>query len=205
MTTFSVPQRIQSGGSLKLFSLLMNTNVFASSSSFLLLLWPFLMSLSLFYIIVSKASIRIFISHSTENTSFYLALFHYIQGVPTKKITIIKSRNFHCLLGIFCLFVQFSFFNLEIGTEAKISSSTIIPFLESFVLKLNYFLFIYRWKLLQVGLDEQYKKLNEIRRRGEVPTNQDFLSVAVHYPWARATSQNKVPYYINHQTETTHW
>merc|ERR1719242_680604 len=62
-----------------------------------------------------------------------------------------------------------------------------------------------RWKLLQVGLDEQYKKLNEIRRRGEVPTNQDFLSVAVHYPWARATSQNKVPYYINHQTETTHW
>ena len=54
-------------------------------------------------------------------------------------------------------------------------------------------------------MDEQYKKLNEIRRRGEVPTNQDFLSVAVHYPWARATSQNKVPYYINRQTETTHW
>merc|ERR1719510_2453435 len=62
-----------------------------------------------------------------------------------------------------------------------------------------------RWKLLQVGLDEQYKKLNEIRRRGEVPTTQDFLSVAVHYPWARAVSQHKVPYYINHQTETTHW
>ena len=62
-----------------------------------------------------------------------------------------------------------------------------------------------RWKLLQVGLDEQYKKLNEIRRRGEVPTSQDFLAVAVHYPWARAISQNKVPYYINHQTETTHW
>ena len=59
--------------------------------------------------------------------------------------------------------------------------------------------------MLQVGLDEQYKKLNEIRRRGEVPANQDFLSVAVHYPWARAISQNKVPYYINHQTETTHW
>ena len=58
---------------------------------------------------------------------------------------------------------------------------------------------------MQVGLDEQYKKLNDIRRRGEVPANQDFLSVSVHYPWARATSQNKVPYYINHQTETTHW
>ena len=27
-------------------------------------------------------------------------------------------------------------------------------------------------------------------------SNQDFLSVAVHYPWARAISQNKVPYYI---------
>ena len=67
------------------------------------------------------------------------------------------------------------------------------------------FFILCRWKLLQVGLDEQYKKLNEIRRRGEVPTNQDFLSVAVHYPWARAISQNKVPYYINHQTETTHW
>ena len=73
----------------------------------------------------------------------------------------------------------------------------------SFLLIISFF--VHRWKLLQVGLDEQYKKLNEIRRRGEVPTNQDFLSVAVHYPWARAISQNKVPYYINHQTETTHW
>ena len=52
-----------------------------------------------------------------------------------------------------------------------------------------------RWKLLQLGLDEHYKKLNEFRNR-EVPTTQDFLSVAVHYPWARAISQNKVPYYI---------
>lgn len=31
------------------------------------------------------------------------------------------------------------------------------------------------------------------------------MAMAVHYPWARAISQNKVPYYINHQTETTHW
>ena len=52
-----------------------------------------------------------------------------------------------------------------------------------------------RWKLLQLGLDEHYKKLNEFRNR-DVPTTQDFLSVAVHYPWARAISQNKVPYYI---------
>lgn len=52
-----------------------------------------------------------------------------------------------------------------------------------------------RWKLLQLGLDDHYKKLNEFRNR-EVPTTQDFLSVAVHYPWARAISHNKVPYYI---------
>ena len=56
-------------------------------------------------------------------------------------------------------------------------------------------LLVFRWKLLQLGLDEHYKKLNEFRNR-DVPTTQDFLSVAVHYPWARAISQNKVPYYI---------
>ena len=53
-----------------------------------------------------------------------------------------------------------------------------------------------RWKLLQLGLDDQYKKLNEVRSRAELPTTQDFLAVAVHYPWARAVSQHKVPYYI---------
>ena len=58
-----------------------------------------------------------------------------------------------------------------------------------------------RWKLLQLGLDEHYKKLNEFRNR-EVPTTQDFLSVAVHYPWARAISQNKVPYYIKWEKMT---
>ena len=54
----------------------------------------------------------------------------------------------------------------------------------------------FRWKLLQLGLDDQYKKLNEVRSRAELPTTQDFLAVAVHYPWARAVSQHKVPYYI---------
>ncbi|XP_059082484.1 dystrophin-like [Tigriopus californicus] len=68
-----------------------------------------------------------------------------------------------------------------------------------------------RWKLVQLSLDDQYKKLNEVKRTTNRDTSnggstaQDFLSVAVHYPWARAISQNKVPYYINHQTETTHW
>ncbi|XP_040580779.1 dystrophin isoform X3 [Lepeophtheirus salmonis] len=71
-----------------------------------------------------------------------------------------------------------------------------------------------RWKLLQLGLDEEYKRLNDVRNRQKTSnasnasssvTSQDFLSVAVAYPWARAVSHNKVPYYINHQTETTHW
>ncbi len=61
-----------------------------------------------------------------------------------------------------------------------------------------------RWKLVQLGLDEQYKKLNEAKRAASsrscgdesAPNPQDFLSVAVHYPWARAISQTKVPYYI---------
>ena len=56
--------------------------------------------------------------------------------------------------------------------------------------------FNFRWKLLQLGLDDQYKKLNEVRSRAELPTTQDFLAVTVHYPWARAVSQHKVPYYI---------
>eukprot|EP00095_Tigriopus_kingsejongensis_P011403 snap_masked-scaffold68_size422247-processed-gene-3.15 protein:Tk11403 transcript:snap_masked-scaffold68_size422247-processed-gene-3.15-mRNA-1 annotation:"isoforms a c f g h-like" len=68
-----------------------------------------------------------------------------------------------------------------------------------------------RWKLVQLGLDDQYKKLNEVKRSTNRDsssggsTSQDFLAVAVHYPWARAISQIKVPYYINHQSETTHW
>lgn len=28
---------------------------------------------------------------------------------------------------------------------------------------------------------------------------------SVQPPWERATTPNKVPYYINHSTETTHW
>ncbi|XP_058255286.1 utrophin-like isoform X2 [Hemibagrus wyckioides] len=35
--------------------------------------------------------------------------------------------------------------------------------------------------------------------------SQDFLSVSVHYPWQRAVFQNSVPYYINHEKQTTSW
>ena len=60
----------------------------------------------------------------------------------------------------------------------------------------------FSWRLVQLGLDEHYKILNDVKQRtaninGEIACNsQDFLSIAVQYPWARAISQNKVPYYI---------
>ncbi|XP_053366562.1 utrophin-like [Clarias gariepinus] len=34
---------------------------------------------------------------------------------------------------------------------------------------------------------------------------QDFLSDSVQYPWQRAVFQNTVPYYINHEKQTTSW
>ncbi|XP_046669291.1 dystrophin, isoforms A/C/F/G/H-like isoform X2 [Homalodisca vitripennis] len=61
-----------------------------------------------------------------------------------------------------------------------------------------------RWKLLQVGVDERYKHLRDFGKDG-APPNQSFLSASVDHPWERATTQNRVPYYINHQLETTHW
>ncbi|MCI4382586.1 hypothetical protein PGIGA_G00016470 [Pangasianodon gigas] len=35
--------------------------------------------------------------------------------------------------------------------------------------------------------------------------SQDFLSVSVQYPWQRAVLHNSVPYYINHEKQTTSW
>ncbi|XP_054271022.1 dystrophin isoform X1 [Macrosteles quadrilineatus] len=61
-----------------------------------------------------------------------------------------------------------------------------------------------RWKLLQVGVDERYKQLRDLGKDGS-PPNQNFLSASVDHPWERAITQNRVPYYINHQLETTHW
>lgn len=49
---------------------------------------------------------------------------------------------------------------------------------------------------MQLGLDDQYKRLNEVRGKDRVPNTQDFLAVAVQAPWARAISHNGVPYYI---------
>ncbi|XP_030642262.1 utrophin isoform X2 [Chanos chanos] len=61
-----------------------------------------------------------------------------------------------------------------------------------------------RWKLLQADVDERLKLLREAHRDFG-PSSQHFLSTSVQLPWQRAVSQNKVPYYINHQTQTTCW
>ncbi|XP_072299012.1 utrophin [Eucyclogobius newberryi] len=61
-----------------------------------------------------------------------------------------------------------------------------------------------RWKLLQVALEDRLKLLQEAHRDFG-PASQHFLSTSVQLPWQRAVSQNKVPYYINHQAQTTCW
>ncbi|XP_049613871.1 utrophin isoform X7 [Syngnathus scovelli] len=61
-----------------------------------------------------------------------------------------------------------------------------------------------RWKLLQVAVEDRLKLLREAHRDFG-PSSQHFLSTSVQLPWQRAVSENKVPYYINHQTQTTCW
>ncbi|XP_058618771.1 dystrophin-like isoform X6 [Onychostoma macrolepis] len=61
-----------------------------------------------------------------------------------------------------------------------------------------------RWKLLQAALEDRLKLLQEAHRDFG-PSSQHFLSTSVQLPWQRAVSQNKVPYYINHQSQTTCW
>ncbi|XP_053096621.1 utrophin isoform X2 [Pangasianodon hypophthalmus] len=61
-----------------------------------------------------------------------------------------------------------------------------------------------RWNILQAAIEERLKLLQEAHRDFG-PSSQHFLSTSVQMPWQRAVSQNKVPYYINHQTQTTCW
>ncbi|KAI1902668.1 hypothetical protein AGOR_G00018350 [Albula goreensis] len=61
-----------------------------------------------------------------------------------------------------------------------------------------------RWKLLQGSIEERLKQLQDAYRDFG-PGSQHFLSSSVQTPWQRSTSPNKVPYYINHQTQTTSW
>ncbi|XP_032538252.1 utrophin isoform X2 [Chiroxiphia lanceolata] len=61
-----------------------------------------------------------------------------------------------------------------------------------------------RWKLLQVSVEGRLKQLQEAHRDFG-PASQHFLSTSVQFPWQRSVSHNKVPYYINHETQTTCW
>ncbi|XP_060096541.1 utrophin isoform X3 [Heteronotia binoei] len=61
-----------------------------------------------------------------------------------------------------------------------------------------------RWKLLQVSVDDRLKELQEAHWECG-PSSQNFLSTSVELPWQRSVSHNKVPYYINHRTQTTCW
>ncbi|KAK6298385.1 hypothetical protein J4Q44_G00314400 [Coregonus suidteri] len=61
-----------------------------------------------------------------------------------------------------------------------------------------------RWKLLQGSIEERLKQLQDAHRDFG-PGSQHFLSSSVQIPWERAISPNKVPYYINHQAQTTCW
>uniref|UniRef100_A0A3Q1CGX8 Dystrophin related protein 2 n=1 Tax=Amphiprion ocellaris TaxID=80972 RepID=A0A3Q1CGX8_AMPOC len=60
-----------------------------------------------------------------------------------------------------------------------------------------------RWKVLQV----EFTRLKQLQdaHRDFGPGSQHFLSSSVQIPWERAISPNKVPYYINHQAQTTCW
>ncbi|XP_076668295.1 dystrophin, isoforms A/C/F/G/H isoform X2 [Andrena cerasifolii] len=62
-----------------------------------------------------------------------------------------------------------------------------------------------RWKVLQVAVDERYKLLSGFGKDGSTPGSQAFLASSVEPPWERALTPAKVPYYINHHSETTHW
>uniref|UniRef100_A0A4W3I6T2 Utrophin n=1 Tax=Callorhinchus milii TaxID=7868 RepID=A0A4W3I6T2_CALMI len=62
-----------------------------------------------------------------------------------------------------------------------------------------------RWKLIQVNVEDRIKQLQEAHRDFG-PSSQHFLSTSVQLPWQRAVSHNnKVPYYINHQIQSTCW
>ncbi|XP_061454528.1 dystrophin-related protein 2 isoform X2 [Rhineura floridana] len=61
-----------------------------------------------------------------------------------------------------------------------------------------------RWKQLQISVNDRLKHLQDAHRDFG-PGSQHFLSTSVQVPWERAISPNKVPYYINHQAQTTCW
>ncbi|GLV38782.1 Dystrophin [Carabus blaptoides fortunei] len=62
-----------------------------------------------------------------------------------------------------------------------------------------------RWKALQAAVNERYEQLAS-STKGDLSPSQDGQVVSsVMPPWERALAASKVPYYINHSLETTHW
>ncbi|XP_076317501.1 dystrophin-like isoform X3 [Tachypleus tridentatus] len=66
-----------------------------------------------------------------------------------------------------------------------------------------------RWRLLHLAIEDRRKQLEVALKDQSLAEN--FLNASVDEPWERAVSGNKVPYYINsstsssHLSETTHW
>ncbi|XP_072514120.1 dystrophin isoform X6 [Salminus brasiliensis] len=61
-----------------------------------------------------------------------------------------------------------------------------------------------RWRLLQMSIEGHLTQLTEAHR-DLGPHSQTFLQASVQSPFERSVSPNNVPYYINHQTQTTCW
>ncbi|XP_064190641.1 utrophin-like isoform X2 [Anguilla rostrata] len=61
-----------------------------------------------------------------------------------------------------------------------------------------------RWNILEEATGDRLRQL-QMALRDFGPISQHFLSTSVQLPWQRAVSHNEVPYYINHETQSTSW
>ncbi|XP_042882316.1 uncharacterized protein LOC122259537 isoform X3 [Penaeus japonicus] len=61
-----------------------------------------------------------------------------------------------------------------------------------------------RWKTLETAVNDRWRQVAG-RSREVTPLTPAQLASSVSPPWERATTSNKVPYYINHDQESTHW
>ncbi|KAH9509038.1 hypothetical protein Btru_048865 [Bulinus truncatus] len=64
--------------------------------------------------------------------------------------------------------------------------------------------FTQRWQGLHNMLQDRLQHL-QTALNAYGPNSQHFLTNSVDSPWERAVATNKVPYYINHETQTTQW
>ncbi|CAH2053961.1 unnamed protein product, partial [Iphiclides podalirius] len=62
-----------------------------------------------------------------------------------------------------------------------------------------------RVSALSAGGEERARQLAGVARDGGAGAAQGFLAGSVRAPWERAVTPANVPYYINHELETTHW